>query len=457
MTVQHDSDRDPAGAMTEARPGNGLPAYRPPPSPAYAGPPTGPAAAPASLRPLTTPDDPPTTGRPHSERRLGWQLLIAGLVLVLVAAAVATLAVRSGGGTEPLVFGEVSAISGDLTVRPGADEDPQDLGVGDEVVAGWQIDLSDGAAATIDLVGGGVLRVDSGARLRFTDLAVDPDTGDRAPVSQPAVDIRGGRLWLVPGAPSDDRDAVLAHTADAVVESDGHPVALDCTDVCTVEAPTGGVTVTTDDGDEVSPTASEVLRVGRGTDLALTIAEAASAWTRQNVEADEQAGLSPPEAGAERGVVASAVIDGTYSIAITVTGPPAGDPIPTALQYPQGETYALDLVFDGSGCDTPPCSVPVTSEDGLSGTAQLRDGGVELTFGLPINCFDATHTSVVVPGIGNTAVNATLAIGAVDFDGERWHVGRVSGTGTIAATMSTTCNSGDVLGTSTSPITLAGS
>jgi hypothetical protein len=501
MSIQHDSDRDPADALTsgeptggdpagndpedaaapagapevaddppgsvelesarpeavEARPGHGLPAYRPPPSPAYA-PPSGPGTV---AVPTTPPPVPADTGtepaRSTAERRLGWQLLIAGLFLVLVAGIVVTLAIQSGGGTDAHAFGEVSAVTGDVTVRPGVDADVRDLEVGDEVVAGWQVDATGGAAATIDLAGGGMLRIDSGARLRFVDLAIDPDTGERARTSEPAVDLRGGRAWLVPGSPADDGAAVQAHIPDGVVETERHPVALDCTEVCTVEAPTGGVTVTTDEGHELTPTVHELLKVGPGPALDLSLADAASPWALQNLDADERAGLSQPEADDRPGIVDTAVVDGTYAVAIRVVGPPTGDAIPAALQYPEGETYALDLAVDGSGCDVPPCSVPITSEDGLSGTAQVRGGEVAFTFALPINCLDETHTSVVVPGIGNTAVNATLAVEAVDFDGERWHVRRITGTGTIAATMSVTCNAGDVLGTSTSPITIAGS
>ena len=442
----------------EARPGHGLPAYRPPPSPAYAAPPAEPATASTRVPPLTTPTGPPPPDRSPSERRLGWQLLIAGLFLVVVAGAVAALAIQSdGGGTDDYTFGDVSEITGDVTVRPGIDDEIRTLAVGDEVVTGWQVEVADGGTAIIDLAGGGVLRVDSGARVRFVDLAVDPDTGDRARASEPALDLSGGRAWFVPGKPADDAPAIRAHIVDGVVASDGHPVAIDCTDTCTVEAPTGGVTVTTEDGVDVTPTTNELLRVGPGPALDLTIAEAASTWARQNLDADEQAGLSPTEVDDAPGIVESAVIDGTYAVAITVVGPPTGDPIPLALQYPDGETYALDLAIDGSSCDEPPCSLTVTSEDGLSGTAHLREGEVALTFGLPINCLDETQSSVVLPGIGSTAVNATLTIAAVDFDGERWHARRVSGTGTIAATMSTTCNPGDVLGTATSPITLAGS
>ena len=499
MSIQHESDRDPAGTVAppgsgeteggdpgdvepgpdaagnatddaatddaedvppetvrpetvEASPGSGLPAYRPPPSPAYAAPPEPIVAAAA---PPSPPDSAPPGTAP--DRRLGWQLLIAGLVLVFVATVVAVLAIRSGGGTDAYAFGTVSAITGDLTVRPGLDADLRELEVGDEVLAEWIVEAADDGAATVELAGGGILRFDSGTRLRFFDLAVDPDTGVRARASEPAVDVRGGRAWLLPGAPEDDTETVRAHIVDGVVDLDRHPVALDCTDVCTVEAPTGGVTVTTDDGQRLAPTANELLQVGPGSALDLTIAESASAWARQNLDADEQDGFSAPEVDDGPGIVGSAVLDGTYAVAITVVGPPTGDAIPTALQYPEGETYALDLTTDGSGCDAPPCAVPVTSGDGLSGTAQVRGGEVELAFGLPINCFDPTHTSVVLPDIGTTAVSATLAIEAVDFDGERWHVRRVAGTGTIAATMSTTCNQGDVLGTSTSPITLAGS
>src|SRR5918998_1691151 len=437
------------GGSAEALPGPGLPAYRPPPSPAYAphpepvvpkrarpSPSPSPAASPSAgpAVPAASTDTPretapatpatvaePTTGprAAASDRRLGWQLLIAGLVLVVVAGAVAVLAIQSRGDGDAHAFGEVSAVTGDVVVRPGSDADLRVLEVGDQVVAGWLVDAPAGATATIDLAGNGVVRIDSGTRLRFVDLALDPDTGERDRASEPAVDISGGRAWLIPGA-ADDGVRVQAHIADGVIESEGHPVAVDCTTACTVEAPTGGVTVTTDEGVEMSPTANEVLRVGPGTALDVDLAGAPSTWARQNLDADEVAGLPAPSATDGPGIVGSAVLDGT-------------------------------------SCAAPPCAVPVTGADGASGTAQLRDREVALTFGLPIDCYDESYTSVVVPGIGTTAVTASLAIEAVDFDGERWHVRRVSGTGTIAATMNTTCNPGDVLGTSTSPITIAGS
>jgi hypothetical protein len=215
--------------------------------------------------------------------------------------------------------------------------------------------------------------------------------------------------------------------------------------------------VATGDGVELTPAQHEVLHVGPGPALDLTIAEGPSAWARQNLDADDAAGLPEPAADPAPGIVDSAVLDGTYSVAVAVMGPPTGDPIPVELQYPEGETYAFELVADGDGCTSTPCTVPVTNEDGISGTAQVGDGQVVLSFGLPIDCKDETSTSVVIPGIGTTQIASTLQVEAVDFDGERWHARRISGTGTVAATMTTTCNAGDVLGTSTSPITIAAS
>ena len=494
MSIQNDGDRDPPGAPAdkadaaaradadergEPVAGLALSTYRPPPSPAYS---SQPAPIPQRVRPPSTPDagEPAATAAPTpastsapapapalsresapapttaSDRRLGWQLLIAGLFLVVVAGAVAVMAIRSGA-RDALAFGEVGAVTGDVVVRTGPDEELRGLQVGDQVLDGWVVETSDGATAAVELAGGGVMRIEGGTRLRFVDLAVDPDTGDRARAGEPAVEISGGRAWLVPGSPPDGGTRVRAQIAGGVVETDGRPVAIDCTTTCTVEAPTGGVTVATGDGVELTPAEHEVLHVGPGAAVDLTIAEGPSAWARQNLDADDQAGLPEPAADPAPGIVDSAVLDGTYSVAVAVMGPPTGDPIPVELQYPEGETYAFELVADGDGCTSTPCTVPVTNDDGISGTAQVGDGQMVLTFGLPIDCKDETSTSVVIPGIGTTQITATLQVEAVAFDGERWHARRISGTGTVAATMTTTCNAGDVLGTSTSPITIAAS
>jgi hypothetical protein len=138
-----------------------------------------------------------------------------------------------------------------------------------------------------------------------------------------------------------------------------------------------------------------------------------------------------------------------------VVGPPAGDPIPRALRYPEGETYAVDLTADGSACEPDSCNVPVTSDATASGTARVGDGEVALTFSLPIDCYDQSHTRVVRPDIGTTAVEVAAMVEAVEFDGARWLVRRFSGTGTVAATLESACNPRDQLGTSTSPISVA--
>src|ERR671916_832768 len=237
------------GASAEALPGRGLPAYRPPPSPAYAphpepvvpkrartSPSPSPAASPSAgpAVPAASTDTPretapatpatvaePTTGprAAASDRRLGWQLLIAGLVLVVVAGAVAVLAIQSRGDGDAHAFGEVSAVTGDVVVRPGSGADLRVLEVGDQVVAGGLADAPAGATATIDLAGNGVVRIDSGTRLRFVDLALDPDTGERDRASEPAVDISGGRARLPPGPP---RDGARGRGPPAHGRSDPH-------------------------------------------------------------------------------------------------------------------------------------------------------------------------------------------------------------------------------------------
>ena len=49
---------------------------------------------------------------------------------------------------------------------------------------------------------------------------------------------------------------------------------------------------------------------------------------------------------------------------------------------------------------------------------------------------------------------ATLQVDSVALDRTRWRIVSASGTGTVATTLSTPCNPGDVLGTSTSQTTV---
>lgn len=472
MSSQHDDDGDPPPAPlgpsdgsdpSEPEPepervGVGAPqGYTPPPSPAYAARPVAPLPSTTRVEP-PAPDAPSATPPPtNATSRHGWRLLIVGLALVASASAVAGVAIVSGDSESVYTFGEVGVVTGGAVAFTGADDTrARPLEMGDTVVAGWVLDAPDDATATVELADGGVVRVDSGARLAFVDLAIDPETGEHTGASEPAIQVRGGRVWINPGT-ARAADAIEVQIPDGVVDSARNPVALDCTATCTVEAPAGGVAVSTGAGVELTPAANEVVTVAASGSFDLAVGEAPTEWAQQNLDADLAAGLPEPRPDDGPGIIDSAILDGVYSLAIEVVGAPTGDPIPTALRYAQGETYTLELTADGSACAPDLCSVPVTAVDGASGTAQVRDGTVALTLGQPIDCYDESYTSVVVPGIGRTTVDATLDVGDVEFDGEHWVVRSFAGSGTVAATLSTVCNAGDTLGTSASPITVAGS
>jgi hypothetical protein len=384
--------------------------------------------------------------------------LLVGSALVVVAAVVAgVVAVTGGDDDDPgYAFGEVGAAAGGAVARPGDEAEERPLAVGDIVRAGWVVEAVGDAAVTLELAGGGVVRFDSGARLTFTDLAVDPETGEASGPSEPAIEIAGGRVWVNPAGDAASA-AIEVRIPEAVVETTGNPVALDCTAACSVEAPAGGVTAITSADKAVTPAANEVVTLATAETFDLTLGDGPSAWAQQNLDADSEAALPAPEPDGAPGIRGSAILDGTYVLALDVTGAPAGDAIPVELQYTAGEAYTISLDVDGGACAAVPCDVPVSAPDGATGTAQVGDGTVALSFSQPIDCYDETFTTVVVPGIGTTTVTATLAVDDVDQDGDRWLVRSFAGTGTVAATLSTPCNPGETLGTSTSPITIAGS
>lgn len=446
-------------------------AYTPPPSPAYALTPTSPPsyharATPAEVptdtgtpasAPLPPPTAGPTAGPPAIDRttQRGWQLLLVGVALLFVAAVAVGAVVMTGEDNPNYEFGEVGEVSGGAVVRAGDGEPARPLEAGETVLAGWTIEAPDNASVTVDLAAGGVARLDSGATLVFVDQAVDPETGDRTGESEPALRVGEGRVWINPAGP-EAAATVDVQIPGGGVESSGNPVAVDCTATCTLEAPAGGVVVRTSRGTTVTPAALEVVTVAAAESFDLAVSDAASAWATENLEADEAAGLPDPRPDDAPGIVDSAILDGAYAMALEVVGAPTGDAIPTALQYPAGETYTLELVADGSACDPGSCPVPVSLTDGATGTARVADGVVDLTFSQPIDCYDEAYTSVVVPGIGTTTVTATLQVGDVDHDGERWVVRTFEGDGTVAAALTTPCNPGDTLGTSTSAVTIGG-
>ncbi len=437
--------------------------YTPPPSPAYAAKPASPlpyqarrvrADGPEATAATAAAQEPAPAPIDRMAQR-GWQLLLVGVALLVVAAVAVGAVTVTGDDNRNHVFGEVGEMRGAAIVVPGDGDPARPLEAGETVLAGWTIEAPGDASVTIELADGGVARLDSGGELVFVDRAVDPETGERTGESEPALRVSGGRVWINPAGP-EAATAVAVQIPGGSIESDGNPVALDCTGTCTVEAPAGGVTVSTDHSTRMVLAALEVLTVGGGETFDLAVGDAASAWATQNIEADRAAGLPDPRPVEAPGIVDSAILDGTYAVKLEVVGAPTGDAIPTALRYPAGETYTLELAADGSACAPGSCPVPVSAADGAAGTAQVADGSVSLTFSQPIDCYNEAYTAVVVPGIGTTTVTARLRIGDVDHTGDHWVVRTFAGEGTVAAALTTPCNPGDTLGTATSPVTIAG-
>ena len=415
------------------------PAYSTPASPAYTAAP-GPTGAP----PLVETPEPPR----HQRR---WLFVGLALLAVSALAAGAFVLLRGDDGDDSYVFGTVGSAAGEVMVHTG-DEEPRPLEEGETIQAGWVIEAPGASAVTLDLADGGVVRFDSGATLTFVDRA--RTSGDRSD-PKPAIEMDGGRAWINPAGDGPSAGIALDIPA-ATVAMSGNPVALDCTSTCAVEAPGGGVTVSTDGDLDAVPGPNENLTVKDGTTLAVTTAAGPSAWAQQNLDADAQAGLPAPVAVDAPGIKGTAVVDGTYTLTLTVTGDPSGDPIPADLTFMNGKQFSVNLVVDGSGCVTVPCDVNVTAEDGATGTARIEAGTVNISFTQPIDCYDETFTNVVVPGVGTTGVQALLNITDVSQDGERWVASAIDGEGTVAANLTTRCNEGETLGTSTSPMQLSG-
>jgi hypothetical protein len=462
------ADEPPADDGAEGSPQEGAantwPAgYVPPPSPAYAAdgrpheafvraspPPRAAAPPPPPLAPA--PPSPPspdaglqTVARSRGQERAG-HLLFAGLAVGVVAlASGALLALGDDGGPATVALGETARVDAGTTVRSGART--RSLGAGEAIGAGDVVQAPTDGSVTIDLEGGGVVRFDTGASVTFIDEAIDSETGELEGDSQPVLQILAGRAWV---NPSDDTPIEVRLPGGRATMA-ANPLAIECPGDCNLHAPAAGVEIHSDSGGDAAPVPTEIVTLRADGSMSLTMASPETAWARQNLDADRTAGLPDPETGDEPGVLASAVLDGAYPVRIEVVGPPEGDPLPEALLYGAGETYTLELQADGTACPPTSCPVPVTAPDGASGTAEVGGGAIAVTFSQPIDCYDETRDNVVVAGIGTTTVTGTLQVSAVAQDGTRWRVTASAGTGTVSTTLTTPCNPGDVLGTSTSP------
>lgn len=464
-----DVERDGNGGAGE---GAGAPSgYTPPPSPAYA---SSPPPVRHRTTTLPTPDADREAGggrgrggdgegspsggdrtagadarRSRTERRAR-QLLVAGIALVAFAGGIVVAALTLGGGTDEPVAGTVTSTTGLVTARVEGEE-PRALSTGDTVEVGAVVETGGSAAATIELAGGTVVRLDARARATLAGAGGDAG-GDAGTADEPEVVVRpdDGRLWLRPPAGG---PAPLVEIPHARVTTEDHPLGVDCTAACAVEAPAGGVVVTTA-GASFAPATGEVLAVAGAEDLDLALPGEPSDWARRNLEADEAAGFPSPSPDEGAGIARTAVLDGTYPLVFEVVGPPEGDPVPESLRYAEGETYAVVITADGSGCEAPPCDVPVGAPEGPSGTAHVAEGTVTLDLSQPIDCYDQSFTDVVEPGIGTATVSATLTVDDADYAEGRWRIRSLSGSGALGSTLTTRCDPADVLGTTTSPATV---
>src|SRR5690606_35506253 len=125
----------------------------------------------------------------------------AGVALVAVAGIVLAATMLTGG-EDSYSFGEVGAVTGEPVVRPaGLESDVEPLDEGADVRVGWVVDVPADGTVTIELVDGGVARLDAGARVAFVDRAIDPESGDSTGAVEPAIQVAAGRVWFNPGTP----------------------------------------------------------------------------------------------------------------------------------------------------------------------------------------------------------------------------------------------------------------
>jgi hypothetical protein len=398
------------------------------------------------------PVGPPPLVEPQAERRGRRKLALVALGVVAVLALVGGLvAVLRGGGSESkgFSFGQISATGHTASVVTETGADGRTPEVGEDVLAGWVIASKGDDGVTIDLDGGGVMRFDRDAKLTFSDL------GRRGGSHKPAVQIDGGRTWINPAGQLGAK-SITFNVPGGTVATSGNPIAIDCTSACSIEAPAGGVTLTTTGGSVATPGENEKVTIESGDNLSLVTSAGPSDWAQKNLDADKDAHVRAPGDSDTVGVKAGAHVDGAYVLNIKITSEPTGDAIPEDLKYHVADgTYSANLTIDGSACVTLPCDLTVTSTEGATGTARIADGSLTLTLVQPVNCTDG-NGNVVMANVGNDTVQATMPVIDARLAGDHWRAVGYQGTGTIAATLSTPCSPDMTLGTATSDVAVSG-
>jgi hypothetical protein len=422
------------------------PAYSTPVSAAYADDPGSAAYAddPGSVA------APAAAGPPAGGRRRG--LVAAGAVAAaaLLVGAGALLLRGGDDGDGTYTFGTISSAGDGAVATPAAGEQSHPLDEGETIRTGWVVQAAGDAAVALNLARGGVVRFDKGATVSFLDLAVDTRTGKRHGDHKPALQVDGGRIWVNPGG-ADAGSAVRLRLAGGEIVSRYNPVAVDCTVSCRVEAPAGGATLTTIVGTEATPGAGESVDFQDPENLDLINAADPSEWVRQNLRADDRIELAEPVEADVPGVKAGALVDGSYRVNLSVTGPPTGEDIPADLRHRTGERGNVTLEIDGGECVTLPCDVAVRGPSGLKGTARIDDGTVTITVTQPIPC-QGPDKRVIISDIGDSTLKVSLDVLDAEAGDKRWVASSFSGKGTLASTLSKPCSAGETLGTSTSPI-----
>jgi hypothetical protein len=214
-------------------------------------------------------------------------------------------------------------------------------------------------------------------------------------------------------------------------------VALDCTAGCTVEAPAGGVKVSTEQGIAAAPATDEALTVTNDGGLVVRTIPQPSAWTQQNLDADAVA-LPPPEPVPLDGVTAGAAPAAAYGFDLVITSDGEGDALDPSVTFSSGQSAHYEATLDTGPCAQVPCDVPVaaTSQRAagplhLSGSFHIAGRSMALTLNRQVDC----PGSAPARSAGTVTITADMTISEATYDesSQRWIATVMAGPGTAVA------------------------
>jgi hypothetical protein len=348
----------------------------------------------------------------------------------MLGVAIAVL-VTGPGDEAPGDVGTVRSASG-ARVRTSDGAEPRALKDGEAVRYGWAVEAGDSPGVEIDLAAGGVLRFDGGATLTFTAASESGGSG-------PRVDIVGGRTWFNPAGVRESAALVL-RTEVITLSSTRHPVALDCTIGCTVEAPAGGVKVSAEDGVNVAPVTDEALMITGDGGLVMRTIDQPSAWVQQNLEADA-ATLPPPDPARVDGVTAGALPAAAYALDLAISNDGEGDALHPSVMFRRGQTAHYEATVDTVSCPQAPCDVPVSATSqrvattlSLSGSFHIENRSMALTLNRPVDCPGPTPARAA--GTVTITVDMTISEAAYNKDSQHWIATVMGGPGTSVVEIS---------------------